>query len=75
MPSFARASGRAVVGTWGGDYQNLQQINIADGNLKGSGMQVIYDPATDTVRKAKLLAERRLPRGSMDIACLTRQEL
>ncbi|MEJ5082313.1 MULTISPECIES: ABC transporter substrate-binding protein [unclassified Ochrobactrum] len=73
LPSFAKASGRAVVGTWGGDYQNLQQINIADGNLKGSGMQVIYDPATDTVRKAKLLAERRLPRGSMDIACLTRQ--
>ncbi|MFC7066571.1 ABC transporter substrate-binding protein [Brucella rhizosphaerae] len=73
MPSFAKAAGRVVVGTWGGDYQNLQQINIADGNLKGSGTQVIYDPATDTVRKAKLLAERRLPRGSMDIACLTRQ--
>ncbi len=73
VPSFARASGRTVVGTWGGDYQNLQQINIADGNLKGSGLQVIYDPATDTVRRAKLLAERRLPRGSMDIACLTRQ--
>lgn len=75
LPSLARAqaSGRVVVGTWGGDYQNLQQINITDTVLKDSGLQVIYDPANDTVRKAKLLAERRLPRGSMDIACLTRQ--
>ncbi|WP_343313849.1 ABC transporter substrate-binding protein [Brucella sp. BE17] len=73
LPSFAKAAGRAIVGTWGGDYQNLQQINIADAALKGAGTQVIYDPAADTVRKAKLLAERRLPRGSMDIACLTRQ--
>ncbi|GGA94087.1 ABC transporter substrate-binding protein [Brucella endophytica] len=73
LPAAARAAGRLVVGTWGGDYQNLQQINIADGALKQNGLQVIYDPANDTVRKAKLLAERRLPRGSMDIACLTRQ--
>ncbi|NKC23444.1 hypothetical protein HED50_22965 [Ochrobactrum oryzae] len=38
-----------------------------------SGTQVIYDPAADTVRRSKMLAERRLPRGSMDISCLTRQ--
>ncbi|MFD2845424.1 ABC transporter substrate-binding protein [Paracoccus cavernae] len=73
LPAFAQAGGRVVIGTWGGDYQNLQQINIADSVLKDSGMQVIYDPANDVVRKSKLMAERRLPRGSMDIACLTRQ--
>lgn len=74
LPNLAQAAGgRLVVGTWGGDYQNLQQTNIVDSALKDSGVQVIFDPANDMVRKSKLLAERRLPRGSMDIACLTRQ--
>lgn len=74
VPAFAQGgSGRVVIGTWGGDYQNLQQKHITDTVLKNSGLQVIYDPATDTVRKSKLLAERRLPRGTMDIACMTRQ--
>ncbi|MEK1902294.1 MAG: extracellular solute-binding protein, partial [Rhizobium sp.] len=73
LPSFAQAGGRVVVGTWGGDYQNLQQANIVDTILKESGMQVVFDPAAETVRKSKILAERRLPRGSMDVACLTRQ--
>lgn len=74
IPAFAQGgSGRVVIGTWGGDYQNLQQMHIADTVLKDSGLQVIYDPASDTVRKAKLMAERRLPRGTMDIACMTRQ--
>lgn len=65
------ASGQVVVGTWGGDYQNLQQQYIADPILKPEGVNVIFDTANDTVRKTKLMAERRLPRGSMDIACLT----
>ncbi|NKC23443.1 hypothetical protein HED50_22960 [Ochrobactrum oryzae] len=33
MPSLASAAGRIVVGTWGGDYQNLQQIHITDAVL------------------------------------------
>jgi putative spermidine/putrescine transport system substrate-binding protein len=65
------ASGQIVVGTWGGDYQNLQQQHIAEPILKPMGVDVIFDTANDTVRKTKLMAERRLPRGSMDIACLT----
>ena len=72
LPAFAQARGRVVVGTWGGDYQTLQQTYIVDDALSGSGLQVVFDPANDTVRRAKILAERRLPRGSMDIACLTR---
>jgi putative spermidine/putrescine transport system substrate-binding protein len=65
------ASGQTVVGTWGGDYQNLQQQHIAEPILKPAGVEVLFDTANDTVRKTKLMAERRLPRGSMDIACLT----
>lgn len=72
LPAIAQARGRTVVGTWGGDYQRLQQENIVEAELADAGLQVVFDPAAEPVRKAKLLAERRLPRGSMDVACLTR---
>lgn len=68
-----KASGRLIVGTWGGDYQKLQQQYIVDTVLKNSGIEVVFDTANDTVRKTKMLAERRLPRGSMDVACLSGQ--
>jgi len=38
--------------------------------MKPLGVEVIYDTGNDTARKVKLMAERRLPRGSMDIAAL-----
>jgi putative spermidine/putrescine transport system substrate-binding protein len=71
MRAAEAASGQIVVGTWGGDYQNLQQQHIVEPVLKPGGVEVLFDTANDTVRKTKLMAERRLPRGSMDIACLT----
>lgn len=66
-------SGRLVIGTWGGDYQRLQQEYIVDTVIKSTPINVIFDTANDTVRKTKLLAEKRLPRGNMDIACFTGQ--
>jgi len=63
-------SGQVVVGTWGGDYQNLLQAHVAEQVMKPLGIEVIYDTGNDTARKVKLMAERRLPRGSMDIAAL-----
>ena len=65
------ASGPVIVGTWGGDYQNLLQKYIAEPLLAPKGVDVIYDTANDTVRKTKLMAEKRLPHGSMDIVALT----
>lgn len=68
----ARAeAGQVVVGTWGGDYQNFQQNYIVGPVLGNSGIQVVFDTANDTARKVKLMAEKRLPRGTMDIAALT----
>src|SRR5262249_39095481 len=64
------AGGQVVVGTWGGDYQNLLQAHVAEQVMKPEGIEVIYDTGLDTARKVKLMAERRLPRGSMDIAAL-----
>src|ERR1700747_3457750 len=66
----AAAGGQVVVGTWGGDYQNLLQAHVAEPVMKPIGIEVIYDTAGDPARRVKLMAERRLPRGSMDIAAL-----
>ncbi|MGE3997523.1 MAG: ABC transporter substrate-binding protein, partial [Variibacter sp.] len=67
----AAAQGQVVVGTWGGDYQNLQQKHIVDPLMKPKNIEVIFATGNDTERKVKLMAEKRLPRGSMDIVCLT----
>src|SRR3954462_1539579 len=59
--------GRVVVGTWGGDYARLLSKNIEDPILKPKGYDVAQDQANDTTRRSKVLAEKRLPRGSSDI--------
>lgn len=65
------AGGEVVVGTWGGNYQTLQQQHVADPLMRPQNIEVVYDSANDTVRKTKLMAERRLPRGSDDVQALT----
>jgi putative spermidine/putrescine transport system substrate-binding protein len=69
-PRAAHAAGRCVVGTWGGDYQNLIQKNIV--SLMPKDIEVIYDTGNDSPRKTKMLAESKLPRGTMDISALSR---
>jgi len=72
LPRRAAAAGRVVVGTWGGDYQNLIQKHIAAPLLQPQGIEVVYDTGNDSPRKTKMLAETRLPRGTMDISALSR---
>lgn len=72
LPRKSRAAaGKVIVGTWGGDYQNLLQANIAAPLLAPEKIDVIYDTGNDSPRKTKLLAERPLPRGSVDIVALS----
>ena len=68
-PSILRAqeAGTVVVGTWGGDYAQLLNKNIEQPYLISEGWEVIQDQAGDPERRAKMLAERRLPRGSTDV--------
>src|SRR5258708_4400480 len=68
----ARAEGgRVVVGTWGGDYARLLTKNIEDPLLKPKGFEVAQDQASDAPRRSKLVAEKRLPRGTSDIQGLS----
>ena len=70
--STQAAGGKVVVGTWGGDYQNLIQKNISAPLLQPQGIEVIYDTGNDSPRKTKMMAEKMLPRGTMDISALNR---
>ena len=63
----AQSAGTVVVGTWGGDYARLLNKNIDEPYLIPEGWEVIQEQAGDPERRAKMLAERRLPRGSTDV--------
>jgi putative spermidine/putrescine transport system substrate-binding protein len=67
VPAFAQSGGRVVVGTWGGDYARLLTKNIEEPILKPKGIEIVQDQAGDAPRRAKMVAERRLPRGTVDI--------
>src|SRR5947209_14970519 len=73
LPSMAsaQAKGRIVVGTWGGDYARLLNKNIEQPILIKDGWEVIQDQAGDPERRSKMLAERRLPRGTTDVQGLS----
>src|SRR6204780_2404257 len=66
----AAAAETCVVGTWGGDYARLLRENIDDPILKPTDVPVIQDVGDETPRYAKMVAQKMLPRGTMDIACL-----
>lgn len=61
---------QVVVGTWGGDYEQLLVENIHKPLMTPQGIEVLTDVADQNTRKAKLRAEHHARRGSMDVACL-----
>jgi putative spermidine/putrescine transport system substrate-binding protein len=67
----AQGKGKVVVGTWGGDYARLLNKNIEQPILIKGGWEVIQDQAGDPERRSKMLAERRLPRGTTDVQGLS----
>lgn len=69
--ALAQAKGKIVVGTWGGDYARLLNKNIEQPILIPAGWEVVQDQAGDPQRRAKMLAEQRLPRGTSDVQGLS----
>ncbi|HVC63129.1 MAG TPA: extracellular solute-binding protein [Acetobacteraceae bacterium] len=66
----SQAAEQCIVGTWGGDYARLLRENIDDPILKPEGVNVIQDIGDENPRVSKLYAQKRLPRGTDDIACV-----
>jgi putative spermidine/putrescine transport system substrate-binding protein len=73
MPAIVRAQakGKIVIGTWGGDYAKLLNKNIEQPLLISKGWEVVQDQAGDPQRRSKMLAEKRLPRGTTDLQGLS----
>lgn len=68
----ARAqSGELVVANWGGDWNERVVRVFEKPMIESRAIKVIHDLQPAAERKAKLLAERRLPRGTIDIAWLS----
>jgi putative spermidine/putrescine transport system substrate-binding protein len=66
LPAHAEDK-RIIVGTWGGDYSRLISKNIDQPLLTPKGWEVVKDEANDPPRRAKVLAEKSLRRGTSDI--------
>src|SRR6185437_16517695 len=52
LPLANAASGRVVIGTWGGDYAHLLTKNIETPLLKPLGINVVQDQASDAPRRS-----------------------
>ena len=63
----AAASGTLVVSNWGGDW-NDRIVRLMERPLvESQGIRIVRDLGMEPERKAKLVAERQLRRGSIDI--------
>jgi putative spermidine/putrescine transport system substrate-binding protein len=73
LPLAARAQdgGELVVSNWGGDWNNNVMKALETPVLEQHGVTIRRDLASAPVRKSKLLAERNLPRGTIDVAHFT----
>lgn len=67
----ASAAEKSVVGTWGGDYARLLRENIDTPLLQPKGVEVVQAVGDEAPRLAQLVAQKQLPRGALDIACLS----
>ncbi|MFG1412272.1 extracellular solute-binding protein [Xanthobacter sp. VTT E-85241] len=67
-PRISRAAeGTLVVSNWGGDW-NERTIKFVEAPLvESQGIKIVRDLGMEPERKAKLIAEKRLKRGSIDV--------
>ncbi len=67
LPAWAEDNKRIVVGTWGGDYSRLLAKNIETPLLAPKGWDVVKAEENAPPRKAKIMAEKTLRRGTTDV--------
>jgi putative spermidine/putrescine transport system substrate-binding protein len=71
VAAFAQAGKKIVLSTWGGDYAKLLTKHISVPVLGPRGWEVVNNEAQVVQRKAKTIAEKRLPKGTSDVQALT----
>src|SRR3954466_1410250 len=65
FPAAAQDGKRVIIGTWGGDYSRLLTKNI-DSLMKGT--ECVHSEENAPPRKTKILAEKALRRGTVDVS-------
>ena len=75
LPARAQDNKRIVVGTWGGDYSKLLAKNIETPLLAPKGWDVVKDEAQAPARRAKMMAEKALRRGTSDVQGLSANDM
>jgi putative spermidine/putrescine transport system substrate-binding protein len=68
--ALAQTTGLRVA-NWGGDWNERVVRAFEAPFITSKGIPVVHELSPPPERKAKLLAERRLPRGSIDVAWLS----
>jgi len=66
-PAAAQDNKRIVIGTWGGDYSRLLTKNIDTPLLVPEKWECVHAEENADPRKAKMMAERSLRRGTADV--------
>jgi putative spermidine/putrescine transport system substrate-binding protein len=76
-PTVARAQDnkRIVVGTWGGDYSRLLTKDIDTPLLVPKGWDCVHAEENADPRKAKMLAEKSLRRGTTDVQGMSANDM
>jgi putative spermidine/putrescine transport system substrate-binding protein len=72
LPAAAQDAKRVVIGTWGGDYSRLLTKNI-DSLMKGT--ECVHAEENADPRKAKMMAEKVLRRGTTDVQGLSANDM
>ena len=68
FPASAQDNKKIVIGTWGGDYSRLLTKNIDTPLLVPSKWECIHSEENAPPRKAKIMAEKALRRGTVDVS-------
>lgn len=69
LPMHARADkGEVVVANWGGSWNERTVKYVEAPYVESAGIKVVRDLTAAANRKTKLLAERKLPRATIDVA-------
>lgn len=72
LPAPARAtSGDLVVSNWGGSWNDYMFESFESEAFQGTDVNLVKSLAPVSERKTRLLAERRLPRSSVDLIWLS----
>ena len=75
VPAAAQDNKRVIVGTWGGDYSRLLAKNIETPLLNPKGWESVHSEENAPPRKAKMLAEKSLRRGTSDVQGLSSTDM